>query len=305
LPESGDHQAPMTSDSAPSATVVVPTRDRPAELGRCLDALRCQTLAGLEILVVDDGSRDSGAVEAVVARRPEARIVRGRGNGPAAARNAGASEARGEVVCFVDDDCEPGPRWAELLAAAASAAGRPAAGRTLNGLRESRLAEATQAIVDHLQLASLDPTGLLGFAPSSNLAAPAALTRELPFDESYPLAAGEDRDWGRRAVEHGMAPRYVPGAVVVHRHRLKPAGFLRQHLAYGRGAARLARGHRKRGVLLGGRARLGLIRAGFGRGPGVGALVCLAQLATAAGFALELVTARAAARPEGRRGRRR
>jgi glycosyltransferase involved in cell wall biosynthesis len=304
--------APVYGDSehsAPLATVIVPTRDRPRELERCVAALERQRLPGeLEIVVVDDGSADHGAVEAALGDSERSRLIRLEGRGPAAARNAGAREARGEVVCFLDDDCEPEPRWAELLVGFAAANERPAAGLTRNGLWDSHLSEASQAIVDHLQLSSFEPDGRLGFAPSCNLACPAELAHELPFDESFPLAAGEDREWTSRAAERGMAPVYVPDAVVVHRHRLTPATFLRQHLAYGRGAARLARGDGG-GALLGARDRFGLLLAGFRRGPAVGVLVGVAQIATAAGFTLErarlATAARAMARPAGRRGRRR
>jgi glycosyltransferase involved in cell wall biosynthesis len=293
--------------SAPLATVIVPTRDRPRELERCVAALERQRLPGeLEIVVVDDGSADHGAVEAALGDSERSRLIRLEGRGPAAARNAGAREARGEVVCFLDDDCEPEPRWAELLVGSAAANERPAAGLTRNGLWDSHLSEASQAIVDHLQRSSSE-NGHLGFAPSCNLACPAELAHELPFDESFPLAAGEDREWTSRAADRGMAPVYVPDAVVVHRHRLTPAAFFRQHLAYGRGAARLARGDGS-GALLGARDRLGLLGAGFRRGPAVGVLVGLAQLATAVGFTVELVRLarpRAAARPAGRRSRRR
>ena len=46
-------------------SIVVPTRDRPEALARCLGALASQDLDGIEVVVVDDGSRDRGAVEAV------------------------------------------------------------------------------------------------------------------------------------------------------------------------------------------------------------------------------------------------
>jgi GT2 family glycosyltransferase len=299
----GNHRR-VPDQSPPSATVVVPTRDRPRELERCLAALGRQTLGALEVVVVDDGSSDPSAVEAVVERSERARLIRLGGLGPAAARNAGAREAGKEVVCFLDDDCEPEPGWAERLASVVVESGKPVAGRTRNGLPDSRLAEASQAIVELLQLSSLTPEGRLVFAPSCNLAAPAELARELPFDETYPLAAGEDRDWSARAVARGMSPVFAPDATVIHRHRLSVTGFVRQQFAYGRGAARLARAGGP-GALLGPRARLGLVRAAFGRGAAVGALVCVAQLATAAGLAFELFSAPAAARRRARSGRRR
>jgi hypothetical protein len=45
------------TETRPVASIVVPTRDRPEGLSRCLDALDAQTLnAAVEIVVVDDGS---------------------------------------------------------------------------------------------------------------------------------------------------------------------------------------------------------------------------------------------------------
>src|SRR5437660_1529816 len=61
---------------APLTSVVVPTRDRPAPLSACLDALSAQTAVDrLEVIVVDDGSVAAAAeVAAVVARHPRARL---------------------------------------------------------------------------------------------------------------------------------------------------------------------------------------------------------------------------------------
>ncbi len=114
---------------------------------------------------------------------------------------------------------------------------------------------------------------------------------KLPFDESFPLAAGEDRDWSDRAAAAGLAPAYVPDAVVVHRQELTPRAFLRQQYAYGRGAARYRAAARGRRM-----AKPGfygeLVRGGFSTGPAVGAWVLAAQAATAAGVAAERLSRR-------------
>jgi GT2 family glycosyltransferase len=115
------------------------------------------------------------------------------------------------------------------------------------------------------------------------LAARRSLLERLPFDESFPAASGEDRDWGERAVRAGAAARFVPEAVVVHQSGMRAGGFLRQQYRYGQGAAQ----YRKAGQ---GRRPgspsfyLGLIRAGFRAGLTPGLLVCAAQIATLAGL---------------------
>ena len=262
-------------------SIVVPTRDRPAPLARCLAALPPE----LEIIVVDDGSRDRAAVAGALESRPGARLIRAPGRGPATARNLGARAASGDVVCFTDDDCEPDPGWAEALATPAAKSGA-AAGRTVPPPGAGAAVRASQAIVEHLTLAGLEPSGRLGFAPSCNLAVARDALARLPFDEGYPGAAGEDRDWSDRAGAVGLAPVYAPDAVVVHRQLLGAGGFVRQQYGYGRGATRYRAANPGR-RLAGPGFYAGLVRRGFAEGPAAGALVIAAQAATAAGVAAE------------------
>jgi glycosyltransferase involved in cell wall biosynthesis len=267
-----------------SVSVVIPTRDRLAKLSRCLAAVAGQAD---EIVVVDDGSSEPQLV-ADLARDAGAQLVRLEGRGPAAARNAGAGAASGRVVCFTDDDCEPQPGWVEALAAPIlSGEALCTAGRTRVGDDASAADRAWQAIANHLQRAAAEPgSPSPGFAPTCNLACPRELLAELPFDESFPVAAGEDRDWATRVAVLGAAPRLVPGAVVVHRPQLGPIVFLRQQYRYGRGAARYRRAARGRRIGPAG-FYIGLLRAGFAAGPATGLLVLAAQLATATGVLAE------------------
>ncbi len=282
--------------SAPAISVVVATHDRPAALERCLTALSWQTAPGIEVVVVNDASARSAAVVEAVTRAddasrhgPRTRVVAGAGRGPAAARNLGAAAARGAIVCFTDDDCVPGPRWAQDLAAGCDG-GAAAAGTTVADPRAGRAAAASQLITHALQLASLDrATGLLGFAPTCNLACGADVLRAVAFEESFPLAAGEDRDWCSRLAAAGIELRYVPDAIVEHRPRLGPGGLVRQGLRYGSGAVRYraAAGGRR----LSGRAFYGRLgREAASAGPRVAALVVVAQVAVAAGALRETVS---------------
>ena len=93
-------------------TVVVPVKDRPAELDRLLTALRADPeTAAVPVLVVDDGSGDPAAVTAT-ADRHRARVLRhATARGPAAARNAGLRAATTPLVAFLDSDVLPEPGW--------------------------------------------------------------------------------------------------------------------------------------------------------------------------------------------------
>lgn len=92
-------------------SIVICTRDRPADLDRAIASIRTSDSRGLEaeIIVVEegDGPRSIPGVRYVHLPRE------GRGFGYA--RNAGVREARASVILFVDDDCEVQPGWIDAL----------------------------------------------------------------------------------------------------------------------------------------------------------------------------------------------
>ena len=256
--------------SAPAASVVVPTRDRPGALARCLAALRGQRGVRLEVIVVDDGSGDPAEIRRV-ATPHDVRLLRLDGRGPAAARNAGIRAAAGAVVLLIDDDCVASPGWAAELARAAETTRRLAVGHTVHDRRRPLVA-ASEAIVAHAERFD-------GFAATRNVGVLRELALSVPFDERFRTAGGEDREWCRRLTRAGTSRVSVPGAVVHHDPDLDLAGFWRQHVRYGRGA----RADREWSPRRPGTYRH-LVVDGFRCGVFVGAIVVLAQAATVVGY---------------------
>lgn len=93
-------------------TVIIPTYNRKAILKRVLQGYLHQSIASdsFEVLIIDDGSTD-GTAQAVASISENSAIAlryhRQENKGPAAARNVGIREARGEVILFADDDIIP------------------------------------------------------------------------------------------------------------------------------------------------------------------------------------------------------
>lgn len=88
--------------AAPTLSVVVAARNAREDLALCLQALARSSHPPLEVLVVDDASTDDTAA---VAEAHGARVLRlDQRRGPAAARNLGATAARGDVLFFTDAD---------------------------------------------------------------------------------------------------------------------------------------------------------------------------------------------------------
>src|SRR5438093_13628837 len=104
----------------PTASIVVPTRDRAPSLAVALDSVVPQArAAGADVLVVLDGP--DSASEAVARERGVRTIAHERPLGLNAARNTAVQETAGELVVFVDDDVEVRPGWLEALLRAARA----------------------------------------------------------------------------------------------------------------------------------------------------------------------------------------
>ena len=232
-------------------SIIIPTRERQAQLAACLDAVAELRYPGarFEVVVVDDGSRES--VESVVApRRERLRItlLRQPGAGPALARNRGAEVARGRFLAFTDDDCRPAPDWLNRLEACLSSAPEAVVGgRTLNALEDNVFAAASQELLSYLyDYFNQDPFRSW-FLASNNFALAVESFRSVGgFDPSYPTAAAEDRDLCDRLRAGGHSMVFAPDALVYHLHPLNLATFWSKHFGYGRGARRYWRAHRGR-----------------------------------------------------------
>jgi len=193
----------------------------------------------LDVVIVDDGDADdSRPASAVLAVRDrlDVSLRQTSGRGPAAARNFGASEARGTILLFTDDDCRVDSRWLRSLSEPIRNAPTTAAGgRILNRLGDNRWSTASQRVIDLVYAYYNADPGQATFLASNNLAVHADAFRELGgFDERFRTA--EDRDFCRRWLAAGHELIYVPGAVVEHAHRLTGQDFVLQQFAYGRGA---------------------------------------------------------------------
>ncbi len=96
----------------PRLSVVIPSHDTRELTLRCLESA---TLPGLEILLVDDGSRD-GTAEAVAARFPSVRVLRNESAvGFTRAANRGLQAAQGDVLFLLNSDTEIEPLGIDAL----------------------------------------------------------------------------------------------------------------------------------------------------------------------------------------------
>lgn len=91
----------------PLVSVVVPSRNYGKFLAEAVGSIRAQGVAGVEVLVVDDGSTDETPEVLAALAGPDLRAFRLEGRGVSAARNLGIEQARGRYLAYLDAD----DRW--------------------------------------------------------------------------------------------------------------------------------------------------------------------------------------------------
>lgn len=90
----------------PTVSVIIPVYNTSKWLDRCLESVRRQRLGDLEILCVDDGSRDDSAerLTALIRQDGRIRVLHQRNKGLSEARNIGLRETSAGLVYFLDSD---------------------------------------------------------------------------------------------------------------------------------------------------------------------------------------------------------
>jgi hypothetical protein len=88
----------------PAFTIVIPAYNAAATIASCIRSALAQTESDLEVVVVDDGSTDGTGDVARGITDPRVRVHAQANGGLPAARNAGITRARGDLVCFLDAD---------------------------------------------------------------------------------------------------------------------------------------------------------------------------------------------------------
>jgi len=214
--------------SRPDASIIIVTWNGREHLDACLTAVAAQRDVEAETILVDNGSTD-GTVDFVRAHFPRVRVVALDTNrGFAGGNNAGAREARGRVLAFLNNDTVAAPGWLSRLVAALDPARRVALatsrivymhpsgvidsagdGMTRAGGAFKRLHGQSAVLAEE----SREVFGACGAA----FAVPKQVFDEIGgFDEDF-FASHEDVDLSYRVRLRGYRCWYEARAVVEHR----------------------------------------------------------------------------------------
>jgi len=233
-------------------SVIVPTFQRRDTVLRTVSALDRQDERDFEAIVVIDGS-DDGSAAALRGLDPgfPLRVIEQDNQGAAAARNAGAEAASGELLVFLDDDMRADPA---LLAE-----------------HDRSHREGADMVMGDLPLDPASPRNLLSWGVGSwaaqrceRLSAPGAeigigdlLTGQMSIsrqafaalgglDPTFTrdgLFGGEDLDFGHRVLAAGYTVVFNPAAISYQYYDVDPAKYLRRACETGRSDRELVAKH--------------------------------------------------------------
>jgi len=233
----------------PRVSVVVPTHDRRAQLGRSLAALRRQTfpVEQTEVIVVADGCSDGTEVMAIEAPL-SGTVISQAAAGPAAARNRGAAVAAGELIIFLDDDVEPDSGLVEAHVRAHAATTVPT---LVVGYLPTRLHGRLDAFGSSLRgwweqmferMRQHGHRFTYADVLSGNCSIPRSLFEAVGgFDDRF--LCHEDYELGFRVLRAGASIAFAPDAVGWHDERTSLRGVQRRKRAEGAADVALANAH--------------------------------------------------------------
>ena len=151
----------------PLVSIIVPIYNAQDHIARCVESIRRQTYKNIEILLLNDGSKDvSLQVCAMYARVDDRIVLIDKANsGVAATRNLGLRQARGKYLQFVDADDTIQPYATEMLVARAEERGADLVSAPYNRLTPPRPRSG-------LKWPACSPVGCGIHSPSPTLSTP-------------------------------------------------------------------------------------------------------------------------------------
>ena len=222
----------------PFFSVVICSYNGSLTIRECLEGVMKLNYPFYEVIVINDGSTDTTPQ---IASEFDVKLISTPNEGLSAARNLGASIAKGEIISYIDDDAIPDPDWLLYLASsfyytAYAAVGGP----NIAPCNVSLIADC----VDH---SPGSPCHVLitdteaEHIPGCNFSIRKTAIDQLGgFDVQF-RTAGDDVDLCWRITEAGWKIGFNPGAMVWHHRRRTTRSYWKQQFGYGKAEALLER----------------------------------------------------------------
>ena len=225
-----------------SVSVIIPAYNCEGTIALTLKAFAQQTYgASVEVIVVDDGSKDQ--TRSVVEKFANVKYFYQDNAGPAAARNRGVNESKGDVILFTDSDCIPYANWIEVMVS------------SLLGLKVSVISGSydifnkgnilARSIFDEINYRHqrLMPDYPKSFGSYNFCAWKKAFLEVGGFNEEYKFASGEDNDLSYKFLRAGHNIFFERKSKVMHIFPTNIFRYLKEQYRHGFWRAKMYTDH--------------------------------------------------------------
>jgi len=233
-PSLGTYQVIYHLRTQPLVSVIIPNKDHPEMLARCVESLKKSSYANFELLVVENGSQRSEtfAYYREIEKLPNVQVLEwGKPFNYAAVNNFAAARASGELLLFLNNDVESiNPDWVEALVKIAVQPGVGAVGAKLyyadDTIQHAGIVVGMGGVAGHSHLSF--PRQAAGYMQrltyTQNVAAvtgacllspKVAFDRVGGFDEAFVLAFN-DVDFCLKVLKAGYRVVWTPDAELYH-----------------------------------------------------------------------------------------
>ena len=234
----------------PVISVVTPTFNRKEELAHLFNSMKKQTLDPkfFEMIISDDGSTD-GTEEYVKNLENKLQFnlsyVSQKNLGPGSARNNGVKNSKGELIVFIDSDCEADSNWLKIIFNAYKKNEFDAFGGP-DEARDNFL--PIQIAINFSMTSFLTTGGIRGhnknmiskfFPRSHNMGVKKTLFEKIGGFGS--LRHGQDIELSNRIINEQAVVKLLDNAIVYHRRRTTLLKFFRQVFNWGVARVNLAK----------------------------------------------------------------
>jgi glycosyltransferase involved in cell wall biosynthesis len=221
----------MVEPPLPKVSVIVPVYNAEETIAECVNSLLGLNYSkeNLELICINNASTDR-TQDILDRHKKEIKTFHERKRGPAAARNRGLLNARGDVVAFVDADCVVDKNWLKNIVLPLQDVGVGIVGGKILSKRPcNNIEEFGEKIHDHDKaINEFKPPYVITMNWSSRL----SVLKEVGlFDESFRRC--EDVDMSRKIFQAGYRLVYEPEAIVYHRNEKTFSGLFREGYLHG------------------------------------------------------------------------
>ena len=222
-------------------SIIIPSYNSEKTIARCLLSLKTQTYEGEYEIIVVDSSNDR-TPEIVTDRFPEVEFYHfEQKTDPGTARNFGVSKSHGEIVCFIDSDCEAASDWLDqLISIHRSYAYEAVGGSVENGNEPDAEVAWAGYLAEFREFLPEYPAREVNHIPTCNISYKRSVFERIGFFDHrfYPQ---EDLEFNYRLRQAGGKIFFIPSAKIFHHHRTDFKSFVQHQKRVGRVTSQVLR----------------------------------------------------------------